>query len=242
MNCSFRLHIRWRVTGYHWPVYGCIFGLNLLLGSSFVCFTGQRDRNTLSAATPATSELLPRLQLFERWITLSTGYITIQRIAWFVLLPLIHWIAIYPPDSVIHPLNNWGQDFRKVLAQAKNLSSRIYRYKKYLGVRQWRVVSKQFALDSIPSLFRWHNITFAEDINRNKTEIVLVLEFANFLFIFEVYLTIIPRARMGSESIAHEPERRMGYWLRAHEGERNNCFSKIQLGWSKKYRDKTKLC
>ena len=31
-----------------------------------------------------------------------------------------------------------------------------------------------------------------------------------------VYLTIIPRARMG-------------YWFRAHEGERNNCFSKIQL-------------
>ena len=43
------------------------------------------------------------------------------------------------------------------------------------------------------------------------------------------YLTIIPRARMGSESIAHEAEGRMGYWLRAHEGERNNCFSKIQL-------------
>ena len=33
-----------------------------------------------------------------------------------------------------------------------------------------------------------------------------------------VYLTIIPQARMGSE-----------YWLRGHEGERNNCFSKIQL-------------
>ena len=30
------------------------------------------------------------------------------------------------------------------------------------------------------------------------------------------YLTIIPRAQMGYESIAHE-------------GERNNCFSKIQL-------------
>ena len=43
------------------------------------------------------------------------------------------------------------------------------------------------------------------------------------------YLTIIPRARMGSESIAHEAEGRMGYWLRGHEGERNNCFSKIQL-------------
>ena len=34
---------------------------------------------------------------------------------------------------------------------------------------------------------------------------------------------------MGSESIAHEAEGRMGYWLIANEGERNNCFSKIQL-------------
>ena len=43
------------------------------------------------------------------------------------------------------------------------------------------------------------------------------------------YLTIIPRARMGSESIAYEAEDRMDYWLRAHEGKRNNCFSKVQL-------------
>ena len=34
---------------------------------------------------------------------------------------------------------------------------------------------------------------------------------------------------MGSESIVHEAEGRMGYWLRGHEGESNNCFSKIQL-------------
>ena len=34
---------------------------------------------------------------------------------------------------------------------------------------------------------------------------------------------------MDSESIAHEAEGRMGYWLRGHKGERNNCFSKIQL-------------
>ena len=33
---------------------------------------------------------------------------------------------------------------------------------------------------------------------------------------------------MGYESIADEAEGRMGYWLRGHEGERNNCFSKIQ--------------
>ena len=34
---------------------------------------------------------------------------------------------------------------------------------------------------------------------------------------------------MGSESIAHEAEGRMGYWLRGYEGERNNCLSKIQV-------------
>ena len=28
-----------------------------------------------------------------------------------------------------------------------------------------------------------------------------------------VYLTIIPRGRKGSESMAHEAEGRMGYWL-----------------------------
>ena len=44
---------------------------------------------------------------------------------------------------------------------------------------------------------------------------------------------------MGSESIAHEAEGRMGYWLRGHEGERNNCFSKIQLV-GQKYRLETK--
>ena len=42
---------------------------------------------------------------------------------------------------------------------------------------------------------------------------------------------------MGSESIAHEAEGHMGYWLRGHKGERNNyCFSKIQLV-SQKYRE-----
>ena len=45
---------------------------------------------------------------------------------------------------------------------------------------------------------------------------------------------------MGSESIAHEAEGQMGYWLWGHEGERNNCFSKIQLA-GQKNRDKTTL-
>ena len=39
---------------------------------------------------------------------------------------------------------------------------------------------------------------------------------------------------MGSESIAQEAESRMGYWLRGHEGESNNCFSKIQLQISRR--------
>ena len=43
---------------------------------------------------------------------------------------------------------------------------------------------------------------------------------------------------MGSESIDHEVKGRMGYSLRGHEGERNNCFSKTQLV-GQKFRDKT---
>ena len=34
---------------------------------------------------------------------------------------------------------------------------------------------------------------------------------------------------MDYESIAHEAEGWMGYWLKGHEGKRNNCFSKMQL-------------
>ena len=45
---------------------------------------------------------------------------------------------------------------------------------------------------------------------------------------------------MGSTSIAHEAEGRMGYSLRGYEDEGNNCFSKIQLV-GQKYRDKTTL-
>ena len=46
---------------------------------------------------------------------------------------------------------------------------------------------------------------------------------------------------MGYESIAHEAKGRMGYWLRGYEGERNNCFSKIQLVGQKNIFRKLKL-
>ena len=45
---------------------------------------------------------------------------------------------------------------------------------------------------------------------------------------------------MGSESIAREDRRRMGYLLRGHEDERNNCISRIQVV-GQEYRDKTTL-
>ena len=41
-----------------------------------------------------------------------------QQIAWLVLLTRTHWKAIYPMDSVIQRLNNWGQvsvAFREIL-------------------------------------------------------------------------------------------------------------------------------
>ena len=58
--------------------------------------------------------------------------------------------------------------------------------------------------------------------------------------IFNELLTINPWARMGCESMAHSAFGLMGYWIRGHVGERNNCFSKIQLV-GQKYRDKTTL-
>ena len=51
---------------------------------------------------------------------------------------------------------------------------------------------------------------------------------------------MIPRAWMGFESIAHEAEGQIGYWLRGREGERNNCCCKFQLV-GQKYWDKTTL-
>ena len=49
-----------------------------------------------------TVDKITRLGLFER----------IQQIAWFFFSRLIHWTAIYPVDSVIQLLNNWGQIFK----------------------------------------------------------------------------------------------------------------------------------
>ena len=54
-------------------------------------------------------QLCPRPQLFKRWIALSFGQITIRRISITEINYAIHWIVIYPEDSAIQHLNNWGQ-------------------------------------------------------------------------------------------------------------------------------------
>lgn len=50
----------------------------------------------------------PRTGLFKRWIALSTGEITVQRINTSKTVWVIQWILIYPLDSAIQPSNNWG--------------------------------------------------------------------------------------------------------------------------------------
>ena len=49
-------------------------------------------------------------QLFEKWITVSTGQITTLRITQVVFQILIRWIVIYTMDSAIQRLNNAGLD------------------------------------------------------------------------------------------------------------------------------------
>ena len=44
---------------------------------------------------------------------------------------------------------------------------------------------------------------------------------------------------MGSESVAHEAEGLMGYWLRGHEGERNNCL--VKSNYLVKYNENQKV-
>ena len=54
----------------------------------------------------------------------------------------------------------------------------------------------------------------------NMSEKMTVLSMTTEVTISNEYLTIIPWARISSESIAL-----MGYWLRGHEGVGNDCFS-----------------
>lgn len=55
------------------------------------------------------SKSCPTCSLFERRLTLSTGWIPIQPIQRTALLTLIHWIVIYAMNSIVQPSNNRGR-------------------------------------------------------------------------------------------------------------------------------------
>ena len=46
---------------------------------------------------------------------------------------------------------------------------------------------------------------------------------------------------MGSQSIAHEAEGQMGYWLRAHAGERNNIIVLVKSNYLVRNMENKKL-
>ena len=52
------------------------------------------------------------------------------------------------------------------------------------------------------------NVNKQLEQTKNPLQVISIIVIVIFRYI---YLTIIPRARMGSESIAHEAEGRMGY-------------------------------
>ena len=81
----------------------------------------------------------------------------------------------------------------------------------------------------------WNEMKFRTFFEKGQISICRVWS----SFIANLALHMIPRARMDSESmISHEAEGRMDCWLKGHEGERNNCFSKIQLVGQREYRVK----
>ena len=71
---------------------------------------------TLCESGPKSLFWVARPQLFTRWIALSTGWITIQRISVREANCAIQWIVIYPVDNVIHLLYNWGQMCTRILS------------------------------------------------------------------------------------------------------------------------------
>ena len=66
--------------------------------------------------------------------------------------------------------------------------------------------------------------------------VLLAYVFFSFFFSLVLWLRICVEVDVDSSPIAHEAEGLMGYGLRGHEGERNNCFTKIQLV-GQKYRE-----
>ena len=61
---------------------------------------------------------------------LSARYISIQRIGQMVSLTLIRWIVIYPLDSAIPLLNNWGSS---VKVDQESLTKKLNTFNKLIA-------------------------------------------------------------------------------------------------------------
>lgn len=86
-----------------------LFLLQTVLASYLIVdMRGCPIRITAARGSFYSHSLKVRPRLFERWIELSTGQITIHRISIWETSCVNHWIEIYPSDSVIHLLNDWG--------------------------------------------------------------------------------------------------------------------------------------
>lgn len=100
-------------------------------------------------------------QLFKGWIVLST----VQWITQLLLIVLICWIGIYPVDSTIHLLNNWGLvSFTK---KRGNVIKRTIKIKPftYLDVIQTKTKHKHFMVTLSRAVSRPHLAIVAIDID-----------------------------------------------------------------------------
>ena len=92
-------------------------------GRYFFSLSSQRSKEARKKVNNAWSQV-KRSQpwLFQFLIVLSPGWKYIQWIMQLDSLIIIHWIIIYPADSTIQRLNNWGQPFNLQQQQDQSFS------------------------------------------------------------------------------------------------------------------------
>ena len=96
---------------------------------------GKQKQQGLRESLDAVQVLwFSRPGLFNRSIALSTRQITIQRISIGETNCATQWMQIYPVDSVIHHLNNWGQDHTKICSAASLIDNNVIRFLQHAQV------------------------------------------------------------------------------------------------------------
>ena len=99
--------------------------------------------------------------LFKRWIALSTGQVTIQRISIRETNCAIQWIEIYPVDSLIHLLNNWELGITAVPKEIENNAYAIFFFFGGGGGEQIRCIMGDVEVEyQAPSGCPLHSVQF----------------------------------------------------------------------------------